>query len=184
MKLFTNRVFAVFLAIAVVVASTIINTDVKFGRECSKATGQFYADTSRSAAPGSISEELVSILSDAESLSTLASRYGADTKALDEANAQLRGRLTGKLGASYVYVSYNKLCAALTSLMGQLANSALSEQDSAEVTRCADSIAEAQNLITMSNYNSVVRTFLHRYDRFPTNLLARLAGVDMPETFS
>ena len=68
--------------------------------------------------------------------------------------------------------------------MGQLANSPLSEQDSAEVTRCADSIAEAQNLITMSDYNSVVRSFLHRYDRFPTNLLAKLAGVDMPETFS
>ena len=184
MKLFKNRVFAVFLAVLVVIASTLINTDVKFGRKCSEVTGQFYADLTRSGSPDSISGQLVNILSDSESLSTLAARYGADTKALDEANSQLSSRLTGKLGASYVYVSYNKLCSALTSLMGQLANSPLSEQDSAEVTRCADSIAEAQNLITMSDYNSVVRSFLHRYDRFPTNLLAKLAGVDMPETFS
>ena len=184
MKLFKNRFFALLLAVVVVIASTLINTDVKFGRECSKVTEQFYADTSRSAAPASISRELVNILSDSESLSALASRYGADTKALDDANAQLRERLTAKRGASEVYVSYNKLCAALTSLMGQLPNSTLSEQDSAEVTRCADSIAEAQNAITMSDYNSVVRAFQHRYDRFPTSLLARLAGVDMPETFA
>ena len=180
MKLFQNRVFAVFLAVLVVIGSTILNTDVKFGRKCSEVSGQF----TRGGSPASISGQLVNILSDSESLSALAARYGADTKTLDEANSQLRSRLTAKLGASYVYVSYNKLCSALTSLMGQLANSPLSEQDSAEVTRCADSIAEAQNAITMSDYNSVVRSFLHRYDRFPTNALAKLAGVDMPETFA
>ena len=62
MKLFKNRFFALLLAVVVVIASTLINTDVKFGRECSKVTEQFYADTSRSAAPASISRELVNIL--------------------------------------------------------------------------------------------------------------------------
>ena len=29
-----------------------------------------------------------------------------------------------------------------------------------------------------------VRDFLRRYDRFPTNILAKLAGVAMPEEFA
>ena len=80
--------------------------------------------------------------------------------------------------------SYAALRSALTTLLGQLAQADLDEQNAQTVSRCTASISDAQNAIAASGYNDTVRSFLRRYDHLPTNLLARLAGVDYPESFA
>ena len=44
--------------------------------------------------------------------------------------------------------------------------------------------AEAKAAIDASEYHNTVRTFLKRYDRFPTSGLASLVGLKMPQVFS
>ena len=184
MKLFKKPVFAVFLAIVVVIASTLINTNVKFGRKCRAVTDQFYGGTvSRGTPEISIAEALEVICTEAESLAVVADSCGADASAIRNDVSDLRRSIQQE----YFYgirSSYAALRSALTTLLGQLTQADLDEQDKETVTQCTASLSDAQNAIAASGYNDTVRSFLRRYDHFPTNLLATLAGVDYPETFA
>ncbi len=183
MKLFRNPVFAVCLAVVVVIASTLINTNVKFGRKCRAVTDQFYGASTRGAAEVSIADALESICTEAESLSVVADSVGADAKDVRNAVSSLRSSIRN--GFFYgIRSSYDALRSGLTTLLGQLAQAKLDEQNAQTVSVCSAAIADAQSAIAASGYNDTVRAFLRRYDHFPTNVLARLAGVSMPEAFA
>ena len=183
MKLFKNPVFAVLLTILVVIFSTVINTDVKFGRKCRAVTDQFYAGVTRSASEDSIASSLEAICVDAESLAVVADSCGADAGAVRADVDSLRRNL--QIQNMYlIRSSYADLRSSLTTLLGQLAQASLDAKNAEIVSQCTGSISDAQSAIAASGYNDTVRSFLRRYDHFPTNVLATLAGVDYPEAFA
>ena len=184
MKLFRNPVFAVFLALVVVIASTLINTNVKFGRKCRAVSDQFYSGAvTRGAQDVSIASALESICNDAEALCVVAEGCGTNADSVRSEVQSLRSSM--QFESMYlIRTAYSSLRSSLTTMLGQLAQKELSEQDADTVSRCTASVAQAQDSISASPYNETVRAFLRRYDHFPTNVLAELAGVEMPESFS
>ena len=184
MKLFKNPVFAVFLTVALVIASTLINTNVKFGRKCRAVTDQFYTGTvTRGTQDVSIASALESICGDAEALCVVAEGCGVDAVSVRDEVSSLRSSLQFE-NMFLIRSSYSDLRSSLTTMLGQLAQGKLDEQSAKTVTDCTASIASAEENISSSAYNETVRVFLRRYDHFPTSLLASLAGVEMPEVFS
>ena len=184
MKLFKNPVFAVALAVVVVIASTLINTNVKFGRKCRTVTDAFYGSSITRGTPElAIADALELICSDAESLAVVADSCGVDADKVRDDVSDLRRSIQQEFFYG-IRESYAALRSALTTLLGQLAQVDLDEQNAETVSRCSSSISEAQNAIAASSYNDTVRAFLRRYDHFPTNVLAALAGVDYPDTFA
>ena len=65
----------------------------------------------------------------------------------------------------------------------QLARADLDARDASGVEQYISSITGAQSAIKSAGYNESVREFMRSYDRFPTNILGTLAGVEMPECF-
>ena len=176
MKLFKSPVFATILTIVVVFASILINTNVKFGRKCEAVTDQFFDGSA------SIASRLETVSSDAASLVAVAERYDVDASQVKSYASALRGSLQSE-NVYMTRLAYSELSSSLTALTGQLANTELSAADKEDVERCTSSIADAQSAINASSYNETVRSFQRRYDHFPTNVLADMAGVDMPQTF-
>ena len=176
MKLFKSPVFATILTIVVVFASILLNTNVKFGRKCEAVTDQFFNGSA------SIASRLESLSTDAASLAAVAERCDVDAALVQSYNSALRGALQSE-NVYLTRLAYSSLSSSLTALTGQLANTELSAADKEEVERCTASIADAQSAISAADYNETVRAFQRRYDHFPTNVLADMAGVDMPQTF-
>lgn len=184
MKLFKNPVFAVFLTVALVIGSTLINTNVKFGRKCREVTDTFFSDSvTRGATERSIASQLELICTDAEALCVVADSCDVDAGAVRNAVASLRRNLQIE-NIFGLRSSYGDLRSSLTTMLGQLAQADLDEQNAKTVSDCTESIASAEGSISSSDYNDTVRAFLRRYDHFPASFLARLAGVEMPETFA
>ena len=52
------------------------------------------------------------------------------------------------------------------------------------VTTFVASLIGAQSAMESAGYNESVREFLRSYDRFPSDILGRLAGVQWPEYFA
>ena len=186
MKLLKNPVFAVCLAIVVVISSTLINTNVKFGRKCSAVSDLFYEGvTTKGYTLASVASHLENICGYADGLVTIARNYGIDTDEVERDNELLKSSLkySGR-NMYYIRTSYGMLCTSLTALVDSLERAELSERDASGVAQYKSSITGAQSAIGESGYNEAVREFLRKYDHFPTNVLAELANVDMPETFA
>lgn len=184
MKLFKNPFFAVALTVFVVLSSILINTNVGFGRKCRAVTDTFYGSTvSRSAPEVSIADALESICTEAESLAVVADSCGVDAEDVRNDVFNLRRSIQTEFFYG-IRSSYAALRSGLTTLLGQLAQADLDAQNAETVSQCTAAISDAQSAIAASGYNDTVRAFLRRYDHFPTNVLADLAGVDYPETFA
>ena len=184
MKLFQNRFFAILLAILVVIGSTLINTNIKFGRKCKEVSDQFYGSSvSRGGSEVSIAEALEAICVEAETLSVVADDCGVDAAAVTNAVSNLRRDIHNEFFYG-IRSSYDVLRSGLTTMLGQLAQVNLDDQSARTVSGCSAAIADLQSAIAASDYNDTVRAFLRRYDHFPTAQLAELAGVEMPQAFS
>ena len=186
MKLFKNPVFAVALAVVVVIASTLINTNIKFGRKCSAVSDLFYEGVStKGYTQTPIAAHLENIIGYADGLCTIARNYSIDTAETESASEYLRWSLQESYHDSgYVYSNYTDLNAALSSLIDSLERADLNERDASGVAQYKSSIQGAQSAIGESGYNEAVRDFLRRHRHFPTELLADLAGVEYPELFA
>ncbi len=186
MKLFKNPVFALILTFVVVIASTLINTNIKFGRKCSEVRDLFYEGvTADGYTQTPIAAHLENIASYADGLCTIARNYDIDTTEIEESNDFLKWSLQyNDTDASYIHSNYMQLSSDLNTLIDRLERAELSERDASGVEQYKTSIAGAVSAVAESGYNDTVRSFLRRYDHFPTNVLADMAGVEMPETFA
>ncbi len=178
MKFFKNPVVAVLLALLIVLASTLVNVHVKYGKLCRSVTDEFYAEAG-------IADQLSSIRMDAAVLAKVAERNGIDAKELTNAANHLQDLLsqTG-VSAGRVFRCYDELRVELVSAEQKLLGVALSDTDAITVSDCISRIQNAASAISASPYNETVRSFLAKYDRFPTHMLARLANVSIPEVFA
>lgn len=177
MKFFKNRVVAIVLCVLIVAGATLLNTAIRFGSVCREIAGSFYHDEE-------ISSQLEVLYSEAVSLAVIAGNNGIDATALLSATNELHQSLSQSSGASSVYAAYEKLNTELTAMEQKLLAVALSDSDAQSVSSSLVQIHAAQVRLASSAYNANVRDFLRRYDHFPTNILAKLAGVTLPEEFA
>ena len=178
MKFFRNRVVAILLCLIVVAGATLLNTRWKFGGLCREMTNSFYADEE-------IGRQLETLQAESLVLAALAESNGIDASALTAAASELESCLHDTSGSvSRVYEAYVRLNTALSGAEQKLLGKALSESDAEVASLTLARIHTAQTRIASSSYNDQVQDFRKRYDRFPTRLLANLAGVEMPEVFA
>jgi len=186
MKLLKKRAFALFLTAVLVIASTLVSTNLKLGKKCSAVTDGFYDGvTVNGVMQPAIAAQLRSICSSADSLAVLASSYGLDVQDVEDNSVWLKNSMRySREDASYIYYEYEHLMKALSALQIQLDRAELSDRDAESVSQLTAAVAEAQRGIESSAYNDSVREFLRKYDSTYTYALAAMAGVDMPEYFS
>ncbi len=177
MKFFKNRGVALVLCVLIVLGATLLNTHVKFGGMCRQLTDAFYRD-------GGIAPELEIIHAESMTLAAIGQANGLDVSALRGATDDLQGMLSQRsVGAAELYRYYDALCRELNKVSQQLAAQGVKVQPE-EYIVCLGKITAAQEHIRVSGYNALVRDFLQENDRFPTSVLAKLAGVAMPEEFA
>ena len=178
-KLFSNPSFALVLTLVLMIASVLLNTRVKLGKQCETLCERFYGDST-------ISASLVSLCDASEQLARLGERYQVD-EADDtlETTRSVRELLQERsYDAEEIYDHYYDLLKSVFSLEGTLARTALSEEDAGAFVSAQHTAAEAKAMIDNSSYSELVRIFLNRNRRFPTPQLASLSGVHMPELFA
>ena len=184
MTVFKRRWFALFLCILVVVASTLINTRVRFGALVNEVIDHFYYSTESSV---SIYDHLKTISTESQKLVLLGTKYGVDSSVTEDVKdtvSWLQENVEYSRGyENYIYDNYQDILSSLLKLDYELNLSSLTEDDLALKTECDRTIAKAKSAIESSDYNSVVRSFLKEYDHFPTNDLAHASGVAMPRLF-
>lgn len=186
MKLFKKPAFALFLTVIVVIASTLINTNIKFGRKCSEVSDLFYEGvTANGYTQTPIATHLENIAGYADGLCTIARNYDIDTASVEDSSSFLKWSLQyNDTDTGYIHSNYTQLSSELATLVDRLERTELSDRDASGVEQYKTSISGAQSAIGESGYNDAVRSFLRRYDHFPTDVLAEMAGVEMPETFA
>ena len=178
-KLISNPSFALVLTLVLMIASVLLNTRVKLGKQCETLCERFYGDST-------ISASLVSLCDSSDQLARLGERYQVD-EADDtlETTRSVRELLQERsYDAEEIYDHYYDLLKSVFSLEGTLARTALSEEDAGAFVSAQHTAAEAKAMIDNSSYNELVRIFLNRNRRFPTPQLASLSGVHMPELFA
>ena len=177
MKFFQKRSFVVILCWTLIIVSTLLNIRIRFGAKCREVSDLFYAENE-------ISMQLEQICSDAMTLSSVAAAYGIDAASLRSTVESMQDALNQNLDPSYISIIYEALSSELSDTEQKLLGAALNENHAASVSTCLERIHVAQHSIESSSYNNTVYTFQHRYDRFPTNVFAKLVGVEMPEVFA
>ena len=179
MKIFKNRAVAVLLCVLIVIASTLLSTNVKLGREADGVSDGFYKGVTYDGYKHpAISDQLNNICGAADGLaSVVASRqYSADLK-------DMLSQRTGTYTA--VYAKYRDLLDCIEALKLELASVQLSERDASGTEQYFSTVSSASEVIGSAGYNDSVQQFKRSYlDRFPGSILAKLAGVDAPELFA
>ena len=178
MKVLKNPVVALLLTFVIVLTSTLVNTNLKFGRLCRDVTDDFYGEDG-------IAAQLSFLRVDAVALAAVAETNGIDASSLQNSADDLQRTLSfSSMSIGWLFQSYDALRKELTVTEQSLLGKSLSDSDAQTVQTLLDRIHREQDKISASDYNEDVRTFLRRYDRFPTHILAKLAGVEMPELFA
>ena len=182
-KFFANPTVALLLAVIVVIASTLINTNVKLGRISGEVRDGFTRGVGNESA---ISSELKSLCNAADKLMILAKQNDiADADELSGEIDSLRS-LLGQPSAKphSMYALYEEILRGCFGLESALGRMSLSESDAESLSAAQHEAAVAKAAIDGSSYNSTVADFQKRYQHFPTVQLAKLAGVELPEQFA
>lgn len=182
MKLLKNRLFAILLAVLVVVGSTLLNTQTRLGEACAEVEDGFYTS---SGAAKSIYAWLGARLDAANGLWTLLINH--DAEAAGTLNAA-RGTLMDAYEARDIAAMYDAnedLQSAFDSAFTALGGYALTASESDALNDYQVDFAGAQKMIDASEYNSTVLAFERTtLSRFPASLLAPLAGVEAPVLYA
>ena len=185
MNFFRKRSTALILSAVLIIASTLISVNVKFGAKTREVTDGFYTgqygNYHDTASPSS---HLKNICAYADGLITIADNYGLDTEEIGWDSDGLKWAISdSNWNIGSIHYRYSELVANTDRLIDQLYRLELSERDLSGVTQYEMSITGAMGALKESQYNTAVRAFLVEYDRFPTNFLAEMADVEMPEYF-
>ena len=189
MKFLSKKSTALILSAIMVIASTLISVNVKLGSEVRKVTDSFYkvGDTiTDTGSYRSISSHLNNFCAYTDGLVTIADNYGIDTEDAYWASRWVKQAMTySEDEIMYIYSEYSDLVIQTDKLIDQLYRADLNERDASGLAQYESSIEGAKSAIeaAASVYNSTVREFLAKNDHFPTDFLAELADVEMPEYF-
>lgn len=184
MKFFKTPVVAVFLALIIILSSTVLSVNVKLNAKSRAITDGFYSGVRYEGyTHPSISTQLSNICGAADGLVTLANNYDIDTGSVTLASRELKSALSNS-SIPYLYSLYLDLMNEVNTLMDQLDRTDLTERDQSGLSEYGSTIIGAQSMIESSGYNESVRTFLREQLRFPADVMADLTGVSIPELFA
>ncbi len=192
MNILKNRTIAVFLALVLVIGSTLISASAKLNADIKKVTDGFYTgalyDGEKTAdvtdASGSIYKQLTVITAEADKIYAVIANSGADAEAIKEASYYLKSNLSSMHEyVSSIYWSYSELCDALTSIKPKLGAMDLSESEYEEINASLALISDAQGVIADSGYNDSVRRYKTTMNAFE-EFVADVCGIYGPEYFS
>jgi hypothetical protein len=186
MSFLKKKPIALLLTVLVVVVSTLLSVHMKLGSKCQSISDGFYDGVEFNGyKQKSLDSHLKNVAAYADGLVTIARNYELDTDDVEDASDALKLALRYSRGdASYIYFEYQELMKAVASLQDHLSRTELSERDADGVAQYTSSLIGAQSAMESAGYNESVREFLRSYDRFPSDILGRLAGVQWPEYFA
>lgn len=185
MSTLSKRKVALLLTAVMVVASTLISVDAKLGEKARQVSYGFYDGVYVDGyQQKGIGEHLKNLCSYADGLVTIANNYAIDTEEVSDASQTMKWAMTyDQDDISYQYWCYSELRKTVEVLTRQMEQAELNERDASGLNQYSSNINGAVSAIESSGYNATVREFMRRYDHFPADFLAELAGVDMPEYF-
>ncbi len=174
---------AVLIAVIVVIATILLQTRIRFGRICDNVNDQFYHSSQDES---SIASELGNLADSAEILVGLAHLYGLEESedVMNTISSMRELLLLQSHDTSVIHDLYKTLLSETFKLESLLSRQELSDADAEVLSAAQHNAALAKAAIEASSYHETVRTFLKRYAHFPTNTLASLVGVKMPQVFS
>ena len=183
-KLLDSPVFALVLAVVVMFGTMLVSTKVSFGRKCRSVTGEFYT-ASEGSAP-SVATQLRNFCAAAEQVALTAEQNelpeaGNTLRQIDDLR-NLLYQQTDDLAA--VNELYQELLSSTFSLENVLARAELTSSQAEALAAAQHDAAAAKAAIDASGFNDMARSFLKRYQKFPTVGLAGMVGVKMPCPFS
>lgn len=183
MKLLKKPLFAVLLSGVIVLGSTLLNTNVKFGKEVRAVENGFYDGVYYDGyTHKSIYSQLDVFLGAAGGLASIAENVGLDASSVSDACNTLR--LVMKQGdIDDMGDAYADLASETNFLLGKLTAAGLEGRYSDGVDAYGSTLNGAMSVIENSGYNESVRQFCLDNDHFPMDILAALAGVELPELF-
>ena len=118
MKILKNRFVAVLLCILIVIASTLLSTNVKLGREADNVSDGFYKGVTYDGYKHpAISDQLSNICGAADGLASVAASYDVDVVALRQNSVDLKDMLNQRTSTyTAVYAKYSELLDSMESL--------------------------------------------------------------------
>lgn len=182
-----NKTVAVIIAVILVIASTLLATHIKLGKQVSEVTEGFYNGVNYDGyLHPSVFTQLKNISSYCLGISTIAMEYGIDTTKLNEARSHLETNLDGKEGnIKELYANYSDLRTVATQVINELKTKSLNDRDQAGFSEYQTNYDGAVATIESSGYNETVTSFINGpYHTFPANILAKLSGVKAPAYFA
>ena len=182
-KLLESPIFALVLAVVVMFGTMLVSTKVDFGKKCRSVTGEFYT-ASEDSSPA-VATELRNFCAAAEQVALTAEQNGLPEagSALQQVD-DLRNLLyqqTDDLAS--VNKVYQALLSSTYSLESTLARAELTGSQAEALASAQHDAAAAKAAIDASGFNDSVRSFLKKYQKFPTVGLAGMVGVNMPCVF-
>ena len=186
MNLLKRPFFAIIVSALFVISSTLLSVHIGLSAECRKITDGFVDGIQYE---GEIQKGIAFYLNEInlqiDGIADIAAGCGIDTDdLLSKSNDMQLGLTYSSESASYLFFCYEELKTELKLINKQLADQNLSEENLAQLQNHNSNIEKAQQAISQSAYNETVRQFIRKNDVFPTNVLADLAGVYMPEYFA
>ena len=185
MKFFKKPAVAVILVIILVIASTLLSFEIRFGSKCQQISDGFfdgvYVDGELRPSCASIVKKITGY---AEEIRAIAFENGLDTESLDSDLESLKYSIKySDPDASYVYFCYNDVLNSLGNLKSSLKTANISAEDSESISQLYLQINSAAREFDTTGYNESVRAFLRDYDRFPVSKFYWYTNVIMPSCF-
>lgn len=185
MKIFKNRFFAIFLAVAIVLSSSLLSANIKLNKEFSKVSDDFYngvlVDGKRDI---SIHSQLTAIGRASEDIVAVAERNGIDvTEFKDNVDYFNYDILVMDENISYIHYLYEELLDDIMEVGTALNSVQLSKTDEQLTVNALEEILQAKENIDNSAFNERVRKYINSLP-FPMDILADITGANMPEYFA
>lgn len=185
MNFFKKKGVAVISTVLIVIVSTLLSFNIRFGSKCQDITNGFYDGVYYEGEfQESSASHLKKIIKAAEEISTIASSYDIDVSHLDFAieNLNLGFRYSADQ-VSYIHYCYADLMKQIKDMQSQLRNNVNAENEEALAEYKSLIDAEVEALET-TGYNESVREFMRDYGRFPVTFFADFADIRLPEYFA
>ena len=183
MKFFKKPFVAFLICVLVVVISSAVTISTKLNNKCEEIIDSFYVSTSSIST--SIYADIVKMYELAEEVVVVADNYGVDTRELVKCITDIKDALNFKNpDTSEIYDAYTAFCSSLWTVEVALSDIQLSQRHAEYMNSASTQIYNLKVSVEGSDYNSRVKVFYKRFDRFPVNYFADTFDIEYPEYFA
>jgi len=186
MKFFRQPLVALLLAAAMIGGGTVFSVRQHMDRECDAVTAAFYDGTVKD---GISQKSIAACLQEcnriAGEICHLAEDHSLNTDDLSFAREDMELAFMYSPDAiSYMHYCYEQLLEQIDASAAAIKAAGISAEERQLLEDCLRQLDVLQQEMDASAYNDQVRSYLWEQDRFPTNILAEVSGVSMPEFFA